>query len=108
MFGWLSIPMGTGPHFIYNVYIKNIHNLFEGDIDSVIACFRGYYEQIKTKYNEMAKSSIKNGEVQIGFSKSSNILKEIKERICDSSDADVTTSVISELDEKEDKSIKID
>lgn len=94
LFGWLSIPMGTGPHFIYNVYVKNIHNLFEGDIDSIIASFRGYYEQMKVKYNEMLRS--KSGDVQIGLPKTLNALKELKEQINESSEADLSMSVIEE------------
>jgi hypothetical protein len=53
---WLSIPMSTGSHFIYSVYVKNIYQLFEGDIDTVISNFKGYYEHIKSKYDEMVGS----------------------------------------------------
>jgi len=67
LIGWLSIPMGTGPHFIYNVYIKNIHKLFEGDIDSVINSFWSYVEQAKSKYAEIVRASKKGGKIEIGF-----------------------------------------
>ncbi len=92
--------MGTGPQFIYNVYIKNIHNLFEGDIDSIIACFREYFEQAKQKYNEIVHSSMKGGEVKIGFSKLGNVLQEAKEGVCESSEAEVSTTAVNELDDK--------
>lgn len=56
---WLSIPNGTGPHFIYNVYIRNIYKLFEGDIDSVINNFKQYYVDLKAKYHEIVSNNKK-------------------------------------------------
>lgn len=98
LLGWISIPMGTGPHFIYNVYIKNIHNLFEGDIDSVIESFKGYFEQMKAKYFEMVNASKKSGQMQIGFSSSK--LSVSKKPICESSEVDMSNSAAEDSEEK--------
>lgn len=98
LLGWLCIPMGTGPHFIYNVYIKNIHKLFEGDIDSVIESFKGYFEQMKAKYFEIVNAS-KKGELQIGFGKSR--LELPRKPACESSEVDMASSAAEDSDDKD-------
>lgn len=100
LLGWISMPMGTGPHFIYNVYIKNIHNLFEGDIDSVIESFRGYFEQMKAKYFEIVNSS-KKGEIQIGFN--SPKLNVSRKSAYESSEVDMPSSAVEDSEDKDTK-----
>jgi len=89
---WLGVPMGTGPHFMYNVYVKNIYQLFEGDIDAVLANFRSYKEQIVEKYNSVVNSSKKTeGEVELS-GKEDSLKKKI---MAESSDVDASNSVAS-------------
>jgi len=109
LISWLSIPMGTGPHFIYNVYIKNIHKLFEGDIDSVINSFKNYFEQLKAKYSEIVNASKKSGKVEIGFGESDAKLTVPKPTFGEDSDladasavSDVEDRIINVGDEKKD------
>lgn len=99
LFGWLSVPFGTGPHFIYNVYIKNIHNLFKGDIDGVIASFRHYVEVFKNKYREIVNNS-KKGEISIKFSKTEKELNPPEGNANDSSDVELYNSGISDMEDK--------
>lgn len=75
---WISIPGCTGVHFIYNVYIKNIHKLFQGDIDTVILNFKQYYEEIKNKYREIIENN-GSGEVEIGFKEDKKKLENVVE-----------------------------
>lgn len=95
MLGWLSVPLSTGSHFIYNVYIKNIHELFEGDIDSVINNFKGYFEYIKAKYYNLVNSS-KKGQVEIGFTDNGAKLSLPKNTEVESSEVDVSSVAVSE------------
>jgi receptor expression-enhancing protein 1/2/3/4 len=94
MLGWLSVPLSTGPHFVYNVYIKNIHKLFEGDIDSVIKNFKEYIEFVKAKYYEIVNSS-KKGQIEIGFDSRSK-LEVPKKPEFESSEVDVSDVDISD------------
>lgn len=94
---WLSVPKSTGPHFIYNVYIKNIDRLFEGDIDSVINNFRQYYQQLCAKYHAAVKKSSKGGE--ISFGKDSVSIKE-ELNAPESSEAEASFSAASSEEEK--------
>lgn len=84
---WLSVTYGTGPHFIYNVYIKNIDKLFEGDIDAVITNLKGYFEDIKEKYYAKVKQAGKGGE--LGFD-SKGVDVKFKEPIMESSEAEIS------------------
>lgn len=95
--GWISIPNGTGPHFIYNVYIKNIHRLFEGDIDAIFDSAKKYFENIKRKYYDIVESRKTKGE--IGFK---NSKLEIPEKpVADSSEFEASTHVVSDDETKE-------
>lgn len=104
--GWMSVPLGTGPHFMYNVYIKNIHRLFEGDIDSVISNLKGYFDNVKNKYYEMVSSS-KNGQIEIGFSNDSK-LELPKKQECESSEVDVSSVVLSDTEKNSDEEAKVE
>lgn len=100
--GWISVPNGTGPHFMYNVYIKNIHRLFEGDIDAIFDSVRKYIDNVKRKYNEIVESRKSKGE--IGF-KSSKL--EIPEKPqADSSEVEASTHMVS--DDEDVKEIKVE
>lgn len=102
--GWLSVPFSTGPHFVYNVYIKNIHRLFEGDIDSVIKSLKEYVEQIKSKYYEVVNSAKKGGQIEIGFGSTSSKLELPKKPECESSEVEMSNSVVADEEERgEDK-----
>lgn len=96
LIGWISIPNGTGPHFIYNVYIKNIHRLFEGDIDAVFESSKKYFETIKAKYYEMVNS--RKMKVEIGFK---NANQEFADKGgVESSEADASTHAVSEPEDE--------
>lgn len=97
---WLSLPMGTGPHFIYNVYIRNIHTLFEGDIDTVIKNFKQYYIDFKDKYNDSIKTYKKGGKVAISFKDKKPVQGHLSENI-ESSDADASTTAVMSDEEEE-------
>lgn len=100
---WLSIPGGTGPHFIYNVYIKNIHNLFHGDIDTIIANMKQYYENAKAKYMDIINSTKKGREVVSGFKKNEKDVTELAEpvetRYAESSEVEVSSVVGDKIKE---------
>jgi len=98
--GWISVPLSTGPHFIYNVYLKNIYKLFSGDIDAVVENLRSYVEKAKEKYYEVVNST-KKGEVEVGFSKPSALVVP-KGADCDSSDADLSSIDLNDEKKKED------
>lgn len=98
--GWISIPLSTGCHFIYNVYLKNIYKLFSGDIDAVLDNFRGYVEKVKAKYYEVVNSA-KKGEVEVGFNKPS-ISDISKKPQCDSSEADLSSIDLNDEKKRED------
>ncbi|KAI5169777.1 hypothetical protein PAEPH01_0992 [Pancytospora epiphaga] len=91
---WLSIPASTGPHFIYNVYIRNIYKLFEGDIDSVISNVKKYLENMKNKYNEMVQKGKKGGEVSINFKNSNPPSVALQEY--ESSEVEMSNSAVDE------------
>ena len=93
---WLSIPGGTGPRFIYNVYIRNIYQLFEGDIDSVINNFRQYYADLKAKYHD-AVSSKKKGELSFNFKNKSSSKAELHD--AESSDVEVSSAAMNDIEE---------
>lgn len=97
LMGWLSIPGGTGPHFIYNVYIRNIHQLFEGDIDSVINNFKQYYTDLKNKYSEVVSKTKKGGEISIGFQNSEGAKKKLEVDV-ESSEAEPSSAAGNEDD----------
>lgn len=98
---WLSVPQSTGPHFVYNVYIRNIYKLFEGDIDTVINNFKEYAAQIKARYYEMVNTN-KKGEVSISFKNHKSPALSANEH--DSSEAEPSNSAV----EDDDKEVKAD
>lgn len=92
LIGWISIPNGTGPHFIYNVYIKNIHRLFEGDIDAIFESAKKYFETVKAKYYELVES--RKVKSEIGFK---NASLEVPEKAnVDSSEVEASTLIASD------------
>ncbi|KAI4291044.1 hypothetical protein PAPHI01_0318 [Pancytospora philotis] len=97
---WLSVPKSTGPHFIYNVYIKNIYKLFEGDIDAVIANLRGYVEQLKAKYHAVVNQG-KKGELSFSFKNKRPASPGAND--AESSEVDASLSVADEEEMKENK-----
>lgn len=98
---WLSVPFSTGPHFVYNVYIKNIHRLFEGDIDSVIKSLKGYVEEAKSKYYEVVNSAKKGGQFEFGSKSSSSKLELPKKQECESSEVEMSNSVVADEEQRE-------
>lgn len=101
---WLSVPRSTGPHFIYNVYIRNIHKLFEGDIDAVIANLRGYVEQGKARYYAVVHQQ--KGAVPTNFKNAEGVLRAAPDEV-ESSEVDVSNSAVDEEDMKENKNTTI-
>lgn len=101
LLGWISVPMSTGPHFVYNVYLKNIYKLFSGDIDAVMDNIHGYADKIKAKYYEMVNSA-KKGEISIGFNKGGSKLELPKNTEGDSSEAEMSSVDLHE-ERQEDK-----
>lgn len=97
---WLSVPQSTGPHFIYNVYIRNIYKLFEGDIDTVIRNFRGYAAHVRARYYEMVNGS-KGGEAPVSFRGRKSPLPPANDH--SSSEAEPSNSVMENDDDKEAK-----
>lgn len=93
---WLSVPMSTGPHFIYNVYIRNIYRLFEGDIDSVIGNIKRYIENVKEKYDEMVRKGRREGEVSVSFKNSKTPSATAQEY--ESSEVEMSNSAVDEED----------
>ena len=85
---WLSVPRSTGPHFVYNVYIRNIHKLFEGDIDAVVANLRAYVENMKGKYNELVVKHRK-GEIAVDLNART---EEKPKAVVEDSEADMSAS----------------
>lgn len=94
LLGWLSVPLSTGSHFMYSVYIKNIHRLFEGDIDAVIENIKMYISQVKGKYYEAVKSSSKGCTIDVGFATDKSLRRDPE-----SSEAEASNSVIADNDE---------
>lgn len=91
---WLSVPQSTGPRFIYNVYVKNIYQLFEGDIDAVFQNLKVYFEAIQEKYYAAMHRTGECG--KIGFSVSECEKKsKAEDALHESSDADPSLSAIS-------------
>ena len=108
LMGWLSIPYGTGPRFIYNVYIRNIHQLFEGDIDSVINNFKKYYSDLKERYDQTVNKMSKGGEVTFGFKRSRTELSlQHGATEAESSEVD-PSSAAEETEGKLEENLKVD
>ncbi|KAI5149379.1 hypothetical protein ENBRE01_0867 [Enteropsectra breve] len=94
---WMSVPGTTAPKFIYNFYIKNAYQLFEGDIDSVVNNLRGYKADIQNWYQSVLKG-VKKGELEISLDSKSE--KSVKDKVEESSDMEATTSVMSDNEEQ--------
>ncbi|KAM0680595.1 hypothetical protein GINT2_001283 [Glugoides intestinalis] len=94
LLGWLSVPLSTGSHFMYSVYIKNIHRLFEGDIDAVIDNIKVYIQQLKAKYYEIIKSSPKGYTLDIQIPARKSVSKDPE-----SSEVEASNSIMADNDE---------
>lgn len=92
---WFSVPQSTGPRFVFNVYIKNIYQLFEGDIDSVINNIKGYVENIKNRYYEVVNKAKKGSSVEIGFKEDKIKSKTLSHQ---NSEEEPTSSGVDESD----------